>query len=194
MAPKFSWYNVTLPCLKTWGVNFHFFLPTFPPTPNPNLFYTPNLKKFQERQIQINVYYVLIMLFLIFLLLNHFPTIRLVSFRQPRYYTSRMRCCTINKEDNTMLINSKRSTSKKTKKTKKKKNSILREEMFAGKIVKFLRKIFLRLSSKKFNFRGWHFLLFLPPRLLCTSPPPEFIWSEVSILIYLLGPPLQLIN
>ena len=49
---------------------------------------------------------------------NNFPTLRLVSFKKPRYHSNRMQCCGINKGENAMLINAKRSTSK----TKSKKN------------------------------------------------------------------------
>ena len=42
---------------------------------------------------------------------HYFPTLRLVSFKQPRY-SNWMRCCAINKEGNAMLINIKRLMSK----------------------------------------------------------------------------------
>ena len=40
----------------------------------------------------------------------NFPTLCLFSFKQPCYYSNRMRCFAINKEDNAMVINAKRST------------------------------------------------------------------------------------
>ena len=73
---------------------------------------------------------------------NNFSTLRLVSFKKPRYHSNRMQCRGINKEENEMLINAKRSTSKtKSKKSKTKQyktkttttttKTTFREEMFS---------------------------------------------------------------
>ena len=68
---------------------------------------------------------------------NFFPTLHLVSFKQPRYYLNQMRCCAINKEDNAMLVNVKilKSRKKKQKKQQQKKlktkKRYLKERNFA---------------------------------------------------------------
>ena len=47
----------------------------------------------------------------------NFPTLCLFSFKQTCYYSNRMWCFAINKEDNAMVINAKRSTLKKANNT-----------------------------------------------------------------------------
>ena len=47
------------------------------------------------------------------------PTLRSVSFKQPRYYSNQIPPFATNKEGRAMLINAKRSTKKKTKSKKK---------------------------------------------------------------------------
>ena len=47
------------------------------------------------------------------------PTLRSVSFKQPRYYSNQIPPFATNKEGRAMLINAKRSTKKKLKAKKK---------------------------------------------------------------------------
>ena len=117
---------------------------------------------------------------------NYFPAVCLVSFKQSRYYSNWIRCCAINKKDNQLLNNTKRLTSKKVKK-----KHYLKGRNFCWK--KFLQKMFLRLSSKKLNFRENNFSWLT---LFIVVPPSSYdLEKEISIPIYLLvPPPSHLIN
>ena len=116
---------------------------------------------------------------------NYFPTLHLVSFKQPRYYLNQMRCCAINKEDNAMLVNVKIMTSRKKKqekqqKTVKTKKRYLKERNFCQK--KILRGIFSRLNTINFNFRGknfsWLILSIISiPQSSCAPRPQVIVHS-----------------
>ena len=124
---------------------------------------------------------------------DFFPTLRPVSFKQPRYYSNQIPRFATNKEGKAVLINARRSTGKKTKNKKK---HYVKERNFRKK--KFLLQIFSCLSSGKFDFcwktfsRLTIFIGSISHKFLCTTPPSCLIMR--NFYSHLLIRTAQLIN